>query len=229
MPGATPARPRQAYFRQLRTDHALEPGAIAPAHTSRQYAPFNGHASRSRQQPERSYGATAAGYPNSRRFITEHTSAINSSASGSFTDSHGRGGGVSADATSLHTRGGGYGPAAEHQELRAVPEATSVSRQPAQSDHSISAYLTTLGRGAEVPAPFPAPSVDASNEAARNREDMVNDDPRNPYKNHRNSVFYNTYPSSGRSAGRTRRPPGTGYGTRYFQNGMCPSHIETLL
>ncbi|KAM6918454.1 protein-lysine 6-oxidase-like isoform 1-T1 [Xenentodon cancila] len=49
---------------------------------------------------------------------------------------------------------------------------------------------------------------------------MVNDDPRNPFKTHRNSVFYNMYPARGRSVARTRGPPGTGYGTRYFQNGL---------
>ncbi|CDQ72033.1 unnamed protein product [Oncorhynchus mykiss] len=64
-----------------------------------------------------------------------------------------------------------------------------------------------------------------SEAAASNGEDMVSDDPRNPFKNHRNSVFYNMYPSRGRTpVVRTRRPPvpspGTGYGTRYFQNGL---------
>uniref|UniRef100_A0AAY5F0F7 Lysyl oxidase homolog n=1 Tax=Electrophorus electricus TaxID=8005 RepID=A0AAY5F0F7_ELEEL len=50
---------------------------------------------------------------------------------------------------------------------------------------------------------------------------MVSDDPRNPLKNHRNAVFYNVYPSNGRAVARTRRPPpGTGYGTRYFHNGL---------
>lgn len=49
-------------------------------------------------------------------------------------------------------------------------------------------------------------------------DNMVGDDPR---KNHRNTVFYNVYPSGGRAVGaRARRPPpGTGYGTRYFHNG----------
>lgn len=52
-------------------------------------------------------------------------------------------------------------------------------------------------------------------------DDMVNDDPRNPLKNHRNNIFYNPYPS--RTVPRVRRPPGTGYGTRYFHNGT-PNH-----
>ncbi|XP_060940825.1 lysyl oxidase-like 5b isoform X1 [Limanda limanda] len=62
------------------------------------------------------------------------------------------------------------------------------------------------------------PSEDASSEATTNREDMVNDDPRNPFKNHRNSVFYNLYPSRERPG--AQRPPDSGYGTRYFQNGL---------
>ncbi|XP_019109799.2 protein-lysine 6-oxidase isoform X2 [Larimichthys crocea] len=65
-----------------------------------------------------------------------------------------------------------------------------------------------LVRESEVPTP----GEEVSN------EEMVNDDPRNPLKNHRNSVLYNPYPTRGRSV--ARRPPGTGYGTRYFQNGL---------
>uniref|UniRef100_A0A8C3AGH7 Lysyl oxidase homolog n=1 Tax=Cyclopterus lumpus TaxID=8103 RepID=A0A8C3AGH7_CYCLU len=89
----------------------------------------------------------------------------------------------------------------------------------ATTGQSIS-HPTTLEREFEAPAPSPALSEDASNEANGNAEDMVNDDPRNLLKNHRNSVFYNFYPTRGRSVARTRRPPGTGYGTRYFQNGL---------
>ncbi|XP_070774841.1 protein-lysine 6-oxidase-like [Enoplosus armatus] len=218
--GATLVRPGQADSRQFRTDHGSDPGSIAPGHDVRQYAPINGRASGARQQPVRPYGAGASGYPGARRFNPEHTNAINASAPGSFTDFPGRRGGVSVDATALHTRGGEPGPGAQYQQLRAVPEAMSVSRQPAQTDHSISAYPTTVERESEAPAQFPAPSEEVSNEATGNGEDMVNDDPRNPFKNHRNSVFYNMYPTRGRSVTRTRRPPGTGHGTRYFQNGL---------
>uniref|UniRef100_A0A3P9D4M6 Lysyl oxidase homolog n=1 Tax=Maylandia zebra TaxID=106582 RepID=A0A3P9D4M6_9CICH len=99
--------------------------------------------------------------------------------------------------------------------LRAGPEVTPVSRQPAQTDRSISANPSGLENESEAPAVFPALTEENSN-----GEDMVNDDPRNPLKNHRNSVFYNMYPTRGRSAARTLRPPGTGYGTGYFQNGL---------
>lgn len=50
-------------------------------------------------------------------------------------------------------------------------------------------------------------------------DNMVGDDPRNPLKNHRNTIFYNVYPSGRRSGTARRPPPGTGYGTRYFHNG----------
>ncbi|KAM9349883.1 protein-lysine 6-oxidase-like [Symphorus nematophorus] len=205
MPGAQ----RRSESRHFRTDY-VEPGSV------RQYAPLTGRASGARRQPERPHGSGVAGYPGAQRF--EHTSTINASAAGSFTDFPGRRRGVSVDATALHTRGGEPGPGAQFQQLRAPgPEAMSVSRQPAQTDHSIPA---TLERESEAPAVFPALSEDVSNDVAANGEDMVNDDPRNPFKNHRNSVFYNPYPTRGRPATRPRRPPGTGYGTRYFQNGL---------
>uniref|UniRef100_A0A3Q0RIK1 Lysyl oxidase homolog n=1 Tax=Amphilophus citrinellus TaxID=61819 RepID=A0A3Q0RIK1_AMPCI len=124
------------------------------------------------------------------------------------------GGAPTMDNTALHTRMGESGPGAQNQQLRTVPP---VSREPAQADHFVSAHLTGLENESEAPAAFPALSEAVTN---RNGEDMVNDDPRNPFKNHRNSVFYNMYPSRGRSAARTLRPPGTGYGTRYFQNGL---------
>uniref|UniRef100_UPI0037E793B5 protein-lysine 6-oxidase-like n=1 Tax=Semicossyphus pulcher TaxID=241346 RepID=UPI0037E793B5 len=163
------------------------------------------------QIPGAHRGATfvRTGQTESRQFRTEPV--------GSFTDFHGRRGG--ADATALHTRGGDPGPGAPYQQLRAVPEA--ISRLPAQTDQSIPAHSTTTQeRESDAAAHFPAPSEDVTNEAAANGQDMVNDDPRNPSKNHRNSVFYNMYPTRGRPAARTRLPPGTGYGTRYFQNGL---------
>ncbi|XP_041805854.1 lysyl oxidase homolog 1-like [Chelmon rostratus] len=210
--GATLVRPGQAESRQLRTDQAVEPGSIAPGHAVRQYAPFTGRASGTREQPERPSGAGAAGYPGARRLNPEHSNTINASAPGRFTDFPGR------PATALHTRGGEPGPGAQYQQLRGVPEmSVSADRQPAQTDHAISAFPQ---RESEAPAPFTAPSEDVSNEAAVNGEGMVNDDPRNPFKNHRNSVFHNMYPTRGRSVARTHRPPGTGYGTRYFQNGL---------
>ncbi|XP_031721013.1 protein-lysine 6-oxidase-like [Anarrhichthys ocellatus] len=216
--GATLVRPVSAESRQFRTDHSAEPRSIALVRDVRHHVPFNGRASGARQQPDRPHGAAAAGYRGARR--TEHTITINGSSPGRLTDFAGRRRGNSLSATALHTRGGEPGPGAQYQLLRAVPDAMSVSRQPAQTDQSISAYPTTLERESEAPALSPAVSEDDSKEANGNGEDMVNDDPRNPLKNHRNSVFYNSYPTRGRSGALTRRPAGTGYGTRYFQNGL---------
>ncbi|XP_036377454.1 lysyl oxidase-like 5a [Megalops cyprinoides] len=61
---------------------------------------------------------------------------------------------------------------------------------------------------------------DISSEETADPEDMAGDDPRNPFKNHRNTVFYNIYRPSGRQRTPARRPSGSGYGTRYFQNGL---------
>uniref|UniRef100_A0A3Q4H9N4 Lysyl oxidase homolog n=1 Tax=Neolamprologus brichardi TaxID=32507 RepID=A0A3Q4H9N4_NEOBR len=46
-------------------------------------------------------------------------------------------------------------------------------------------------------------------------------DPRDPHSiHHRNSVFYNVYPPDRRNRLSARPPPGTGYGTRFFHNGL---------
>uniref|UniRef100_A0A674P0R4 Lysyl oxidase homolog n=1 Tax=Takifugu rubripes TaxID=31033 RepID=A0A674P0R4_TAKRU len=69
----------------------------------------------------------------------------------------------------------------------------------------------------EQPSSNNASGVDSRQPAPEERSvNMVNDDPRSPFKNHRNSVLYNMYPASSR----TRHPPSLGYGTRYFQNGL---------
>ncbi|XP_041913235.1 lysyl oxidase-like 5a isoform X1 [Alosa sapidissima] len=51
-----------------------------------------------------------------------------------------------------------------------------------------------------------------------NAENVTNNDSRS--KNHRNSVFHNMYPSSGRIRPPAHPPPASGYGTRYFHNGL---------
>lgn len=142
------------------------------------------------QQPGHRRGAEAAGYPGARRISTDTPGPRN------FTDFLDRRSG--ADAASLHTRE--EGPRPYNQELlREVPAGRSIS---APEEQPVAA------------GPF---SEDAPNEAGSYEENMVNDEPRNPFKSHRNSVFHNAYPSSGRA----HRPPSMGYGTRYFQNGKC--------
>ncbi|KAM3866273.1 lysyl oxidase-like 5b [Diretmus argenteus] len=181
----------------------------------RQYAPVNGRASGARQQPELPYRQGVAGYPGTRRYNPEYlqnTYRINASGPGSFIDPEvpRRGDAATQDAAAPQRRSE-PGAGAEYQQLRAaVPEAgpVSVSRQP---ERAVSGYPTVYDRES---------AEDASNEATNDGEDMVNDDPRNPFKTHRNSVLYNMYPTRGRSPARAHRPPGTGYGTRYFQNGL---------
>ncbi|KAJ0058855.1 hypothetical protein NL108_001079, partial [Boleophthalmus pectinirostris] len=96
-----------------------------------------------------------------------------------------------------------------------------VSRERAQTDQSIAGPVPSLERDPEVPVPLTAINEDTTNDAHTNAVDVVNDDPRNPFKNHRNSVLYNMYPNRARPAARPQRPPpGTGYGTRLFQNGL---------
>ncbi|XP_031719987.1 lysyl oxidase-like 5a isoform X2 [Anarrhichthys ocellatus] len=46
-------------------------------------------------------------------------------------------------------------------------------------------------------------------------------DPQDPHSiHHRNSVFYNVYPPDRRNRITVRPPPGPGYGTRFFHNGL---------
>lgn len=150
-------------------------------------------APRTRQLPGPRRGAEAAGYPGARRLSTEQSSTNHTPALGNFTG---------VDAASLHIREGGPWP----ETLEFLREASD--GQPAGRLISAPEELPVAA------APF---SEDAPNEAVSHEENMINDEPRNPFKTHRNSVFYNPYPSSGRA----HRPPGLGYGTRYFQNGEC--------
>lgn len=141
-------------------------------------------------------GSEAAWHPGARRISTEQPSGNNASG---------------VDATSLLPREGG--PSPQNQEVLEVPEAMSESRQ--QAGHSISAPEEQ----SVAPGAF---YEDAPSEAVSYEDNMVNDDPRSPFKNHRNSVLHNMYPASSR----TRIPPNLGYGTRYFQNGKCLIHIH---
>ncbi|XP_035644365.1 protein-lysine 6-oxidase-like [Oncorhynchus keta] len=221
------------------TNNVLDPGSVALGHDNGQYVVPNApRHSGARQQPAVPYRAGVAGSPGARRYSPEHTYRVNASVTALLPEFSGsgiprRGTPVTQDATG-DARSGVHAspprgseavlvPGGEYQQIRAEPEA-SISRQTAQMEHSNSGYVVPNGRDAP-PLPRPDNSGETSIEAASNGEDMVSDDPRNPFKNHRNSVFYNMYPSRGRTpVVRTRRPPapapGTGYGTRYFQNGL---------
>ena len=153
--------------------------------------------------------------PSARRVATEFTQRINSSLPGTppgspESDVVPRRDGARLDATA-HNRN------SQPATGSVSPGALSISRHVAPAaPPSHSEYVVPA-----VPAPNPASSNNANgvetNEAGTNGEAMANDDPRNPFKNHRNSVLYNMYPPRGRPV--VRVPTGTGYGTRYFQNG----------
>lgn len=188
---------RHTDSRQLRSNQAVEHGATAPELSSRQDA-----TSRSGSHSVRSDAASAAS-PVARRAHSEPVSVARLSPSGGFTDFPvGRSLGDVSDS-----------PSQRRQEP--AEEERSIS-------HPTSGVLAPLEREPEDSHRFPAPTEDGLGAAASRGDDMANDDPRNPLKNHRNSLFYNGFTAGGRTAGRARRPPGTGYGTRYFQNGKLP-------
>lgn len=158
------------------------------------------------------------GQGEARQFTTDHGVGLRS-----FTSGHdGRQSvSVNAGASGARQRAHGAGAAGSPGARRVSAEhVNSITSVPGRfTNQSSSGAATTLERRSEPPTPSPAVTEDAAIHPTTNAEDMVNDDPRNPFKNHRNSVFYNMYPTRGRSGARTRRPPGTGYGTSYFQNG----------
>lgn len=195
------AEPRRTDSRQLRSNPAVEHGATAPEHSTRQHA-----TSRSSTYPVRS-DETAAASPGTRRAHSEPMSAARLSPSGGSADFPvGRSLGDVSDAT-LQRR------------QEAAEEESSI---PGQAVHGSSPTSGFLAPPEQEPDRFPVPSEGGLNEGASHRDDMANDDPRNPVKNHRNSLFYNGFTTGGRAAGRARRPPDAGYGTRYFQNGELP-------
>nr|XP_046176927.1 protein-lysine 6-oxidase-like [Oncorhynchus gorbuscha] len=235
-PGPGPIESNVGGHLRDQTNNVLDPGSAHLGHDSRQYLVPNARQSGSRSQPEVPYRAGVAGSPGARRYSPEYTYRVNASVPGLLPEFSGsgvprRGAPVSQDVTwdarsglpASSSRGREVVPVpgVEYQEMRAEP-GTSISRQPALTDNSNARYVIPNRRGTP-PGPGPVNAAETSNEAASNGEDMVSDDPRNPFKNHRNSVFYNMYSSRGRTpVARTRRPrpPASVPGTRYFQNGL---------
>uniref|UniRef100_A0A8C5HKN7 Lysyl oxidase homolog n=3 Tax=Gouania willdenowi TaxID=441366 RepID=A0A8C5HKN7_GOUWI len=189
-----------------RSDHRTVPGS-----DPRQYAPVTNHMMGTRQQQSvRTRGPL--GSPVAHQLNDDHTT--NSSLAERLSHpSIGRGDAIRLDNPALLTPQEETLPGAQNQQLRTVPETIPDSRRLTMTDHSFSANPSTLET-------FPAPSEDVFSEARATGEGMVNDEPRNPFQNHPNSLFYSGYPSRGRSVVRARRPPSTGYGTMYFQNGL---------
>ncbi|CAG5896501.1 unnamed protein product [Menidia menidia] len=207
--GDTSSNVPGVYSRARQAEPRTQPrAASAPGRDVRQYVILNGRESGARQRYESPPSAGAESYP---RFNGQHVN-VSPGTSTDFTNRR-----EVVDNVARHPRGGEPGLDAQNQLLRTGPGATHVSRQPEQTDHSISTRLSAPETESGAPARLPE-SADHSNEATADGENMVNDDPRNPFKSHRNSVFYNVYPTRGRA--HTQRPPGAGYVTRYFQNGL---------
>ncbi|XP_026132865.1 protein-lysine 6-oxidase-like [Carassius auratus] len=105
--------------------------------------------------------------------------------------------------------GGGITPAHGYNSARRTSAVANLQHLEAPRYNS-----NTLSNGSYNEAGIPraqTPNV----EQGTTSESMAGDDPRR-----RNTVFYNIYPPGGRTVIPRRPPPGTGYGTRYFQNGL---------
>ncbi|XP_023255787.1 protein-lysine 6-oxidase-like [Seriola lalandi dorsalis] len=134
---------------------------------------------------------------------------------------HSRGGQIrseNSDSTAGSPATSGQVTMAEDSEnLQRIPQQNARSAHRAQSLTRVTPELnvspTALSSNA-VEIHFPRPRPDTTRTA-----DMS--DPRDPHSiHHRNSVFYNVYPPDRRNRITARPPPGTGYGTRFFHNGL---------
>ncbi|XP_076847511.1 lysyl oxidase-like 5b [Brachyhypopomus gauderio] len=187
---------------------------------SRRYLVVHGRATGARQAGQVAplrRGLT--GPPGARRYTLEYESNSNVTNIGVPSDYSGSGvprrGNFTPILGDSNGRRGPGSPGAGNQEPR-QGTAASVNRETARVEN-----LSAPQRAASASDISSPPGSNVPGEEGVTQDDMVNDDPRNPLKNHRNAVFYNVYPSTGRAVARTRRPPpGTGYGTRYFHNGL---------
>uniref|UniRef100_A0A8C2Z0B6 Lysyl oxidase homolog n=1 Tax=Cyclopterus lumpus TaxID=8103 RepID=A0A8C2Z0B6_CYCLU len=92
---------------------------------------------------------------------------------------------------------------------RRILQAHSLTRITPESNVSPTALSSN-----SVELHFPRPRPDTTRTT-----DMG--DPRDPHSiHHRNSVFYNIYPPDRRNRIPVRPPPGPGYGTKFFHNGL---------
>uniref|UniRef100_A0AAQ6ANH8 Lysyl oxidase homolog n=1 Tax=Amphiprion ocellaris TaxID=80972 RepID=A0AAQ6ANH8_AMPOC len=92
-----------------------------------------------------------------------------------------------------------------------------------QQNHHIQTDTSILGAdaGQYLLAAGPASSNSVEIHFPLSNPDSDVADPRDPHSvHHRNSVFYNVYPPDRRNRITARPPPGTGYGTRFFHNGL---------
>lgn len=136
---------------------------------------------------------------------------------------HIRGGGIryensDSPVRSPHATSGRSTAVEDSESARRVPQQTAVGdARSAHRVHSLTRVTTvsnvspTAMSNNAVEIHFPRSRPDATR--------TETNDPRDPHSiYHRNSVFYNVYPPDRRNRV-TTRPPGTGYGTRFFHNG----------
>ncbi|XP_030630541.1 lysyl oxidase-like 5b [Chanos chanos] len=188
-------------------------------------------------QPMAALRVGTAGSPGARRYTTDQMNRTNVSVPRTLHEFSGsgvpRGGNNSPAQEDSVVRRGSGAQGADNQLVRNSGASVPVSREPAMIENTNSYpnpdYSSFSGPDeshdmGNIDRVAPASTSNGENtliEDTGTPTDMASDDPRNPLKNHRNTVFYNAYPSNGRSVTRSRRPPpGTGYGTRYFQNGL---------
>nr|XP_020468692.1 protein-lysine 6-oxidase-like [Monopterus albus] len=136
---------------------------------------------------------------------------------------HSRGGRIrfeDSDSTPQSRTTSGWVTMAEDSgNARRIPQQTSLGARRTPRVHSLTRVTpesnvspTALSSNA-VEIHFPRPRPDTTRTT-----DMG--DPRVPHSiHHRNSVFYNVYPPDHRNR-ITARPPGPGFGTRFFHNGL---------
>ncbi|XP_040896244.1 lysyl oxidase-like 5a isoform X2 [Toxotes jaculatrix] len=138
---------------------------------------------------------------------------------------HNRGGRITSENSDSSARSpspsGWVTMAEDSGNARRFPQQTSLG------DARSSQRAHTLTR--VTPEPNVSPTAMSSNAVeihfTRPRPDAIRttdtSDPRDPHSiHHRNSVFYNVYPADRRNRVTARLPPGTGYGTRFFHNGL---------
>jgi len=131
-------------------------------------------------------------------------------------------GGTRSNATVLSEySGGGGAPAQGGNTARRAPVVANLQQLAAPTENP-NTFNSDYGNNEAALHRAQAPNV--PDEQGTASESMAGDDPRN-----RNTVFYNIYPPGGRTLIPRRPPPGTGYGTRYFQNGeLCVKHEFNL-
>ncbi|XP_031163367.1 lysyl oxidase-like 5a [Sander lucioperca] len=135
---------------------------------------------------------------------------------------HSQGGRINSESTARPPAIAGWDTMGENSgNARRIPQQTSLGdARSAQRAHSLTRNT------AESNVSPTAPSSNAVEiHFPRTRPETTRttdvDDPRDPHSiHHRNSVFYNVYPPDHRNRITVHPPPGPGYGTRFFHNGL---------